>query len=120
MRSLLAAAFCLSLISSCHGRGVAHNWRDLTVREAEPEPLVRRAIDGLKDWFAGLLARDLETRQSSNSSTCYRDSYYDFVRNMSNGEAWCQSYMHYPNITVVIDYTPTRQARPNIHGTNQS
>lgn len=102
MRSVATAALCLAILHTSDAR-VAHSFRHLIQRDAQPGP---QSHEGIFEWFARLLKRTVQPRQ--DDSTCYEDDYYVFVGSPSLGEGFCQDYMNYPNRTVPVEATATR------------
>lgn len=109
MRSFFITALCLSLIDTSYAR-VAHPLHEPVERDAVPEPKPAQ-LAAVKKWFGHLIRKDLRPRQ--DNGTCYEDTYYNFVNNL--GPEFCQLFMHYPNITVVEDVTPTRCAGLSVY-----
>jgi hypothetical protein len=113
MRSFLATAVCLTLISSTAARVVEpHSYRDLQQRntlEAERRP-VHRKIHNQKNrlmrWFNSFFTQRAADG-STPDTTCYEDGYFEFVQN-DLGPSFCQDFMKYPNQTYTVDYTPSR------------
>ncbi|EMC99453.1 hypothetical protein BAUCODRAFT_144875 [Baudoinia panamericana UAMH 10762] len=39
--------------------------------------------------------------------TCNEDAYYNFVSSVPDAQGFCETYVNYPNTTLVVEYTPT-------------
>lgn len=112
MRSFITTPLGLSLIHTSVAY-VPHSYRDLIHREVEPEP-EPKVFEAISQWFSRLFKRDIFSRQndpdlsnSSGSSTCYVDEYYDFVGSKV-GPDFCHILIQYDNVTTTVDYTSTR------------
>jgi len=98
MKSFVAVALCLSLISSFAQARIPHSYRQLQERDDDFQ-----SPNGIFNWFSRLLKR----QQKRQQDVCYQDEYYDFVTNSTFGQNFCQSLgVSYPNSTVVEDFTP--------------
>ena len=101
MRSFFVTALCLSLIHTSVAR-VPHSFRDLIGRNIESGS--EQQHEGFFQWFARLFKR--QTAAEGPNDICYEDVYYEFVGGL--GPEFCTRYMHTPNVTTTVDYTPTR------------
>lgn len=114
MRSFLATAMCLTLISSTTARVLKpHSYRELQERDALEEARAtiqqhktHKQKNRLMRWLENFFPQR-DTTASAPDTTCYEDGYYEFVQN-DLGPTFCQNFMAYPNQTFTIDYTPTR------------
>ena len=100
MRSFYTAAVCLALAHISIAR-VPHSFRDLIVREPEPESETEH---GIVHWISRLFKRFAQT--SSTGGTCYEDVYYLFVEDLQQ-PSFCQQFLNIPNRTTTVDNTPT-------------
>ena len=98
MKSFVAVALCLSLISSFAFARIPHSYRQLQERDDELQ-----SPNGLLDWFSRILKR----QQKRQQDICYQDDFYAFVNNSTFGQNTCKALgISYPNRTVVEEYTP--------------
>lgn len=98
MKSFVAVALCLSLISSFALARIPHSYRQLQERDEEVQ-----SPNGVLNWFSRILKR----QQKRQQDVCYQDQYYDFVTNSTFGKNTCQALgISYPNRTVVEEFTP--------------
>ena len=104
MHSFLVAVLGLTLIHGSSAR-VAHSYRDLIQPEIDEreDPTL---LDGVKEWLAHFLRRDLTSRQ--NRGVCYEDVYYNFVQGVDDPQSFCDLFISLSNVTLTEDYTPTR------------
>jgi hypothetical protein len=98
MKSFVAVALCLSLISSFALARIPHSYRQLQERDDELQ-----SPNGILEWFSRILKR----QQKRQQDVCYQDEYYDFVTNSTFGQSFCQDLgVSYPNRTIVEEFTP--------------
>jgi hypothetical protein len=96
MKSFVAVALCLSLLSTFAFARIPHSYRQLQERDDESQ-----SPNSIFSWFTRLLKRQQE------QDVCYQDEYYDFVTNSTFGQNFCEDLgVSYPNRTVVEDFTP--------------
>lgn len=94
MKSFVAVALCLSLLSTFTLARIPHSYRQLQERDEELQ-----SPNGILSWFSRLLKRQ--------QNVCYQDQYYDFVNNSTFGQNFCQVLgVTYPNRTIVEEFTP--------------
>jgi hypothetical protein len=94
MKSFVAVALCLSLLSTFTLARIPHSYRQLQERDDESQ-----SPNGIFAWFSRLLKRQ--------EDVCYQDQYYDFVKNSTFGQNFCEVLgVSYPNRTVVEEFTP--------------
>ena len=102
MKSFVAVALCLSLVSSFASARIPHSYRQLQERDDESQ-----SPNGVLNWFSRLLKRQQKSQQKRQQDVCYQDEYYDFVTNSTFGQNFCQNFgISYPNRTVVEEFTP--------------
>jgi hypothetical protein len=98
MKSFVAVALCLSLLSSFALARIPHSYRQLQERDDELQ-----SPNGVLDWFNRMLKR----QQKHQQDVCYQDQYYDFVNNSTFGQNFCEVLgVSYPNRTVTEEFTP--------------
>jgi hypothetical protein len=98
MKSFVAVALCLSLISTSAFARIPHSYRQLQERDEEMQ-----SLNGVLNWFNQILKR----QQKRQQDVCYQDQYYDFVNNSTFGQNFCRVLgISYPNRTVVEEFTP--------------
>jgi hypothetical protein len=99
MKSFVAVALCLSLLSTFTLARIPHSYRQLQERDDESQ-----SPNGILDLFSPRWLTRLLKRQQD---ICYQDQFYDFVNNSTFGHDFCEVLgVSYPNRTVVEEFTP--------------